>query len=464
IITPEPESFTRYDALFDAGNGRIYARKESLAYAPALVEISPGRKESRIIPLPRGGRVSMAEMYDEDNNHPFLRIAWNSIRNHPVYTGASVSDISIVDIDSNNKVIRRKNIINGSRLLYPALSPDGTKLACVDLLDNGFGALVVLDTLTGKELERFDFQGNIPETPAYPSWSPDSEKLVFSLRNNKGRRIAEWRISGSVISHLSEEAYFTVKNPIYSADGSQVIFSSNESGLEALWSISLNNTGTIPSRHLAAQRWYGVYKPAAPHITSRGNIIYAVEYSSNLGEVITQIELLEGNTPQAPRAAGAVLIPIETLPREPEFTQSNYNPAKHTLNVHSWGLSFLAERNELHMGISSRDILGTMSFETGALYEITETSPGAYANLFYTGIRPVIGVHGEYRYRSPENNPFHQSSFSVSALYPANLSRTGIWNHKLDIGISAGLLSYYSARGTASDHLPHLSYQAEWSR
>ena len=84
-------------------------------------------------------------------------------------------------------------------------------------------------------------------------------------------------------------------------------------------------------------------------------------------------------------------------------------------------------------------------------------------DLSFTGIRPVIGIRGEYRYRSPRSDPFHQTSFSLSALYPANLARSGIWNHTLDIGIAGGLLSYFR-NGVSSDHYPFITYLADWSR
>jgi len=229
IISLEPESFTRYDSLFDDGRGNLYARKTTLAEAPTLIRIRTVEEkpvETRLIRLPRGGRVSMAITAET------FRIAWNSIRSHPVYIGSSVSDITVVDLDSKGRVISRKTTVKGSRYLYPALSPDGRKLAVVELPENsgGNGALVILDTDSGKELRRLDFHRNPPETPAYPSWSPDGRKLVFSLRSSEGRCISEWRVAGDDVVNLTEEAFYTVKTPVYSADGRNVFYSSNESG------------------------------------------------------------------------------------------------------------------------------------------------------------------------------------------------------------------------------------------
>ena len=445
IISPEPESFTRYDALFYDGKGNLYARKTTLAEAPALVRISTVDNkyvETRLIRLPRGGRVSITVTTET------IRIAWNSIRSHPVYIGSSVSDITIIDLDSKGRVIRRETPVKSSRYLYPALSPDGSKLAAVELPENGGGnaVLVVLDAESGKELRRLIFQGSPPESPAYPSWSPDGEKLVFSLRSSAGRRIAEWRVAGDDVVNLTEETYFTVKTPVYSADGKNVFYSSNESGLEAIWTVGSDNP--------AVCRWYGAYLPAPAAAAEGENAIYAVEYASSLGEKILRVKLeqiaTEPATPAAQTAAGKVF-------EESIFPESDYRPASHSVNIHSLGFSIPSGQNELHLGIRSQDVLGTLRFEAGALYEIYESSPGAYLNLSFTAFRPVIGIHGEYRYRSPKSDPFHQSTFSISALYPANLSRTGIWDNTLDIGAAAGLLIL----GT---HYPYLSYTANWKR
>ena len=474
IISPQPESFTRYDSLFDDGRGNLYARKTTLSEAPTLVRMSTvdGRQEeNRLMRLPRGGRVSLAvaaETADTEHTPAAIRIAWNSIRSHPVYIGSSVSDITIVDLDSKGRVIRRETTVAGSRYLYPALSPDGSKLAAVDFQENSEGnaVLVVLDAGSGEELKRHDFHGSPPETPAFPSWSPDGEKLVFSLRSSAGRRIAEWRVAGDKVVNLTEEAFYTVKTPVYSTDGKNVFYSSNESGMEAIW--------TVGSDEPTASRWYGAYFPAPAAEAGGGNTIYVVEYASSLGERISRIELGPIST-DTPTIKQAQLEPVPpeipasqttggTVSEESAFPETDYKPASHALNIHSLGFSIPSGVNELHLGIRSQDVLGTLRFEAGALYEIYESSPGAFTDLSFTAIRPVIGIHGEYRYREPESDPFHQSTFSISALYPANLSRTGIWNHTLDIGAAAGLLSYYPVRGGEDTHYPYLSYTANWKR
>lgn len=481
IISPVQDCFTRYDSLFDAGNGMLYARKETLSEAPSLVLIDSDQNEKEIIRLPRRGRVSMA-FPDTDDTDFHLRIAWDSLRYHPVFLGSSVSDITIVDLDRRHRVIRRKTIVTKSRYLYPALSPDGSRLAAVEILENGGCALVILDADSGEIESRTELRSDtaIRETAAYPSWSPDGKRLVFSVRNDGGRRIAEWDIETQKITDLTETTYHTVKTPVYSLDGQWVFYSSNESGLEAVWAV--RRTENNPMHYIAAQRWYGAYKPA---IALDGKAIYVVEYASAEGEAISRIEF------QADKPGGLVLANciLEENPeasycdakiRNPEnrdkfitvgnieYPESDYNLSEHAFNVHSWGLypgqssnSFLG--NELVLNLQSRDVLGTLSFEVGALYEVIESSPGAYMGLSFTGIRPVIGIQGEYRYRSPQSDPFHQTSFSLSALYPTNLARTGIWNHILDIGITGGLLSYFT-NGAPSDHYPFISYMADWSR
>ncbi|MCK5249911.1 MAG: PD40 domain-containing protein, partial [Spirochaetaceae bacterium] len=331
----------------------------------------------------------------------------------------------------------------------------------------------------------------IRETAAYPSWSPDGKRLVFSVRNDGGRRIAEWEIGSLKIIDLTRSSFHTVKTPVYSIDGQWVFYSSNKSGLEAVWAVSRNASGeNDPKHYLAAQRWYGAYKPFA---ALDGKAIYVIEYASAEGEVISRIELqtsMPGNrlpgdreqdefagyiheeNPEASTRDAEIRNPEKRdeiiAVGDMDYPESDYHLTEHAFNFHSWGLylgrssnSFLG--NELVLNIQSRDVLGTLSFEAGALYEVTESSPGAYLDLSFTGIRPVIGIRGEYRYRSPQSDPFHQTPFSLSALYPANLARTGIWNHTLDIGIAGGLLSYFT-NGIPAEHYPFISYVTDWSR
>ncbi len=493
IVTPEADSFTRYDALFDVGDGLVFARKQAMAEAPYLVQIdSSGADgiEKRIFRLPSGGRVSLADVNGDGQNGTRIRVAWNSIRQHPVYTGSSVSDITVVNLDSRNRVISRKVIVSGSRLLYPALSPDGSLIAAVDILEGGGSNLVLLDAETGDIVVEIPVnRTGIPETAAYPSWAPKGDRLVFSLRNDGGRRIAEWEIGTSEIIELTPLSLATVKKPVYSIDGQVVYFSSNKSGTEAIWAV--DRSGGDPL--LLAQRWYGAYNPIA---SRDGSAVYAVEYASSAGEAVSRIDLRQNATPATPESSTSLPAPrgltgeyesyiVEENPRATErdfrirnpeeraavvsagnreYPEFDYKISENAFNLHSWGFSFGLSTgnfvgNELVLNIQSRDVLSTTAFEAGFLYEITESSPGVYADLSFTGLRPVIGIRGEYRYRSPKTDPFHQTSFLLTALYPANLGRTGIWNHNLDIGIAGGLLSYYP-----SDHSPYLSYTADWSR
>ncbi|WP_445270951.1 TolB family protein, partial [Streptomyces sp. DSM 41634] len=76
-------------------------------------------------------------------------------------------------------------LATGGRV-HPALSPDGTRLACLDMS----GRLLVRDLERGTERVLVDALGG-GGLPGRPSWSPDGRHLALCARNRLNRRFRE---------------------------------------------------------------------------------------------------------------------------------------------------------------------------------------------------------------------------------------------------------------------------------
>ena len=81
-------------------------------------------------------------------------------------------------------------------------------------------------------------------------------------------------------------------------------------------------------------------------------------------------------------------------------------------------------------------------------------------SLAYTGMRPTFYVESFYKRRGLNSeNPFHEITAMAGAYFPANLSRSGLWNHKLTFGISGG--AWWADTNSIT---PILYYRARWYR
>ena len=457
VVSPESGRFTRYDPLFVDHQENVFARRADLANAPRLVRIAPDRREQPLMRLPEGGRVSMARLGSQEGEESAVhRVVWNALRRHPVFEGHSVSDLTVMDLNHRGRVIRRLRPVTGSRLLYPALSPEGRRIAAVDFPRGNGSALVILDAVSGEELHRFAL---IDSTAAYPSWSPDGESLVFSRRSYAGREIVEWSIGSPTLKSRAPLSKETVKKPVYSPDGRTVYYSSNSEDLETVQSVSLVDG----KRRTMARRWYGAYDPLP---SPDGRSLYLVEYASSAGERIVRIDLGPNREPDEEGPGETPDVPGETAsPDEGPIgggpPETEYRPAGHAVNFHSWGFGLdLPEIQTLTLSLSSRDVLGTLEFQAGALYDTIEQSPGGFGKIAFIGIRPIISIRGDYRYRGASEKPVYHFYASADLNFPMNLSRSGIWDHDVILEASGGFQSF----GTEPRMHPFLSYRAEWLR
>ena len=142
------------------------------------------------------------------------------------------------------------------------------------------------------------------------------------------------------------------------------------------------------------------------------------------------------------------------------FPESDYRPARHALNVHSWGLTpdpFNTDR--LVLNVTSQDVLGTLTSQAGASYDATEKVPRGFVQFSFTGIRPIITFRTDYRYRPGSDTGVHGGSGSVSLNFPMNLGRSGIWKHSLGLGARAGV-----QWSQGQPVVPVLYYSARWER
>ncbi len=104
---------------------------------------------------------------------------------------------------------------------FPAVSPDGTKIAYVSGEDGQFDVWVMNLNGSGRRALTFD-----QATDTTPAWSPDGTRIVFVSERAGNNDLWSVRLDGSGLEQLttfpSDEA-----TPQYSPDGTRIAFASN---------------------------------------------------------------------------------------------------------------------------------------------------------------------------------------------------------------------------------------------
>ncbi len=140
---------------------------------------------------------------------------------------------------------RVRRLTSGIRALYPAHSPDGKHIAFVR--NQGSTNNLGLMRTDGSDIRYLtDF---VDGTQLYtPRWSPDGTKMVLSVSSGGQRDIAlldidmtadaPARYSAADFQYLVATEG-TDRDPVWSADGSKVVFSSDQSGIFNLYAIDV---------------------------------------------------------------------------------------------------------------------------------------------------------------------------------------------------------------------------------
>ncbi|NGP75273.1 hypothetical protein G3570_01400 [Balneolaceae bacterium YR4-1] len=111
----------------------------------------------------------------------------------------------------------------------PAMSSDGTRMVYSVFDSETYNVDLYLYNFQEETGTRLTFS---PEIDDMASWSPDHTQLVFRRELSRGGDIMIYRFEDQSVTNLTDfpDVYIEDRQPAWSPDGSQIVYSSNESG------------------------------------------------------------------------------------------------------------------------------------------------------------------------------------------------------------------------------------------
>lgn len=191
--------------------------------------------------------------------------------------GSELSDIYYYDLKEEEE----ERLTFGQRAISASVSPDGKRFA-VTYQQDGTVNIATLDS-AGKDFRPLTAFRNGEQT-YHPKWSPDGKWIIFSYSVKDGQDVARVPADSGAVEFLvagDDDA----RDPVYSADGASILFSSDRSGIFNLYRYSLaDGSITLVSNVLG-----GAFTPS---VNADGSILYSGYTSGGY-----KLRLLEGPKP-----------------------------------------------------------------------------------------------------------------------------------------------------------------------
>ncbi len=442
------KTYTDYLYPQPISNGKIVALKTGIGDYSQLVTLTESGKEKKTFvpgPINDAGMLSVAAN----------KAVWNEYRFDPRWLTRSYSIIKGYDFNTGKpKVIARHE-----RYGSAALSPDGNKVATIQIDESYQNNLIILDYNSGAVIKKIENPDNHLLT--MPRWSYDGKEIVLIQLDSKGKSIIALDVATGAIKNLYEAGDENVGHPVLF--NNFLIFNSPYSGIDNIYALDISTQ----KRYQITSGKYGTFNPS---ISADGKTIYYNEQTKDGFDVVkipfepgkwTGIEsvavqpALFANMLSGQERKPTLMEAIPTI----EYESKRYHRASGMINPHSWGPYFTNSIYQANLGITSRDILGTTEISGGYTYDINEKTGAWGAGISYKGMYPIIDGSFTYAKRSSSDGVFGRDvefkwteiGGAVGLRVPLILTSSK-YNRSLSIGNAVGYTQVSGFKNTVSEN------------
>jgi CxxC motif-containing protein (DUF1111 family) len=155
---------------------------------------------------------------------------------HIIYTN-NATQVSIVSFDIDAGVINTDPNVPTTGHSFPALSPDGSKIAF-----GANGGIWVVNN-DGPNPNLISFEGD-----SQPAWSPDGTTIAFSSTRTGTAQIFTMTPIGTEVTNISNSPLVNDRMPTFSPDGSKIAFQRTPNAINPvgkIWTMNANGSGQM---------------------------------------------------------------------------------------------------------------------------------------------------------------------------------------------------------------------------
>lgn len=421
LPTAKNRVFASYEFPQFLSDGTILAQKSGLADIETFVKLNAGdihAEEKVFVP----GIINDNGMLSVSNDV----LVWSESTFDPRWGMRDYTVIKSYDLKTNQS----RQITRKSRLTAPSLSPDGQKLVAVQTSVNNEYNLVILDSQTGRELQKLNNPGN--HFYIMPRWSPNGQQVVAVKLAKEGKTIEVVDVLTGEGKQIMPYSQINIAHPVMHGD--YVYFNSPYNGIDNIHAVHIR-TG---KEYQVTSRKYGAYNAA---ISPDGSNIAFNDFTAD-GFRIAMIPNHPGTWTPVEQVADrsvnyhAPLVEqegnhniLDSIPAN-QYQINRFSKFKHIFNPYSWSPIISSDARGLTLSLASQDILSTMQAEAGVGYNANEQTANFFANVSYQGLYPVLDATFESGPRNvsltiddeEQKDTWQESNLMIGARLPLHFT------------------------------------------
>ncbi|HWV74905.1 MAG TPA: hypothetical protein VN040_24465, partial [Pseudosphingobacterium sp.] len=421
-------------------NGNILAIQRSYHSVPKIVSIDSQNAVTEII---KTGIQTQAHFSYRAN-----KITWDEMRYDKRYLKQTFHVINVFDLNTN----RYKQLTHKTRFFAPALSHQGDSIATVEINLRNEVSLVILNSNTGKELNRIKIpEGIVVQSPYFKE---DGKRIITIARGEKGTTLMEIDLQANTCTFLIDWQAQQMERPIYTPHG--ILFKSHFNGIDNIYLLSQSRKTIKQVTNVS----FGAFNPS--YDEQRAVLLFN-NYQAT-GYLISKIKIDKNKLDSVSRDENYFISYFKPLLSQENqkdntttveqkiFASSAYNEAQHLFNFHSISpvgddISSI-DNFDLGLQLMSDNMLNTFSTRIGFNYDQNTSRSDYFVSASFKKWFPKISV--QYRNQAqlssvrPQNNPneriplrWREHYTEIKATIPLTFNKLNtIYSSGLSIGTS----------------------------
>ncbi len=364
-----------------ASDGSIIAAYTDLDNVTPLVRIDrAGREQVLLRHFPGRGEFPFHVAAD--------RVIWLEYDVNPRW--GLLDYLTIKELKLGTRRVR--TVRDGTRIYAVALSPDGTRIAALEMSAARRSRLLLLDSQNGAVVR--DYANSANHFLTNPAWSEDGRFVTFvAIGKTRGNALVRLSVESAASDTLVPWTFDAMSQPVEL--GGRVFFGSPQSGIDNIHAVDVSTK----QQYQVTSRRFGAYDADVATIAGRVTLLFR-DYGAN-GDEIAEALIEPATWPVA--SNGMYTAPfVEPLVAQEGTTVSvdsarawpieSYSGIGRLFDVHSLALFPGNDVDPFAIQIYSRNVLNTLGASAAYRFNPTRHTHGIDAGLSYAGLFPIFDL------------------------------------------------------------------------